>query len=157
MNNLIGNYMDFISDCKTERKCVSRIEQEARENGYRSIDEFESITFGDKVFVNKMGKSIALFEVGTGDISEGMNILCAHLDSPRLDVKQNPVYEKEGIVYLNTHYYGGIKKYQWVAIPLAIHGVVCLKDGSSIEVNIGDEDGDPVFCEIGRASCRERV
>jgi aspartyl aminopeptidase len=146
MNNLIGNYMDFISDCKTERKCVSRIEQEARENGYRSIDEFESITFGDKVFVNKMGKSIALFEVGTGDISEGMNILCAHLDSPRLDVKQNPVYEKEGIVYLNTHYYGGIKKYQWVAIPLAIHGVVCLKDGSSIEVNIGDEDGDPVFC-----------
>jgi aspartyl aminopeptidase len=143
---LIENYIDFLSNCKTERKCITQIEKEARSKGFASIDEVKNLKAGDKVFVSKMGKSIALFVIGKKDISEGMNILGAHLDSPRLDVKQNPVYEKEGIVYLNTHYYGGIKKYQWVALPLAIHGVVCLVDGRRIDVNIGDEEGDPVFC-----------
>lgn len=144
--DLIEGYLEFLSKCKTERKCVEKIAAEAASRGYKDIATVASVRPGDKVYVNKMGKSVALFHIGTDDIARGMNILGAHLDSPRLDVKQNPLYEKEGVVYLNTHYYGGIKKYQWVALPLAIAGVVCLKDGTTVQVEIGEDPADPVFC-----------
>lgn len=146
MKELIKGYLDFISENKTERKCVEAIIRMAHEQGYRNLDEVSSVKPGDKVYYEKMGKSIVLFQLGADDIAKGMNILGAHLDSPRLDVKQNPLYEKDGIVYLNTHYYGGIKKYQWVAIPLAIHGVVFLTDGTRVDVCIGEDENDPVFC-----------
>lgn len=146
MKDLIKGYLDFISENKTERKCVEAVIRMAHEQGYRNLDEVSSVKPGDKVYYEKMGKSIILFQLGSDDIAKGMNILGAHLDSPRLDVKQNPLYEKDGIVYLNTHYYGGIKKYQWVAIPLAIHGVVFLTDGSRVDVCIGEDENDPVFC-----------
>lgn len=146
MKELIKGYLDFISENKTERKCVEAIIRMAHEQGYRNLDEVSSVKPGDKVYYEKMGKSIVLFQLGSDDIAKGMNILGAHLDSPRLDVKQNPLYEKDGIVYLNTHYYGGIKKYQWVAIPLAIHGVVFLTDGTRVDVCIGEDENDPVFC-----------
>lgn len=146
MKELIKGYLDFISENKTERKCVEAIIRMAHEQRYRNLDEVSSVKPGDKVYYEKMGKSIVLFQLGADDIAKGMNILGAHLDSPRLDVKQNPLYEKDGIVYLNTHYYGGIKKYQWVAIPLAIHGVVFLTDGTRVDVCIGEDENDPVFC-----------
>lgn len=146
MKELIKGYLDFISENKTERKCVEAVIRMAHEQGYRNLDEVSSVKPGDKVYYEKMGKSIVLFQLGADDIAKGMNILGAHLDSPRLDVKQNPLYEKDGIVYLNTHYYGGIKKYQWVAIPLAIHGVVFLTDGTRVDVCIGEDENDPVFC-----------
>ncbi len=146
MKELIKGYLDFISENKTERKCVEAIIRMAHEQGYRNLDEVSSVKPGDKVYYEKMGKSIVLFQLGADDIAKGMNILGAHLDSPRLDVKQNPLYEKDGVVYLNTHYYGGIKKYQWVAIPLAIHGVVFLTDGTRVDVCIGEDENDPVFC-----------
>ena len=150
MKNLIDNYISFISENKTERLCTQSAVRIAEENGYRDINSVGSLKAGDKVYYNKMGKSLILFNIGSGDISRGMNILGAHIDSPRLDAKQNHVYEdklyKSGIVYLNTHYYGGIKKYQWVAIPLAIYGVVFKADGTKVEIAIGDDPGDPVFC-----------
>lgn len=144
--NLIENYKLFLNKGKTERECVSQIIIAAEKNGYKDISKCSKIKAGDKVYVQKMNKSIALFQIGTEDIENGMNILGAHIDSPRLDAKQKPVYEKDCITYLNTHYYGGIKKYQWVTLPLAIHGVVCKTDGSTIIVNIGEEETDPVFC-----------
>lgn len=143
---LIADYKTFLNNGKTERECVEQIIKLAREKGYKDISEFQKLNPGDKVYITKMNKAIALFEIGSECIEKGMNILGAHVDSPRLDVKQNPLYEKENISYLNTHYYGGIKKYQWTAIPLAIHGVVCKKDGSAIKVVIGEKDDDPVFC-----------
>ncbi|MCR5253849.1 MAG: aminopeptidase, partial [Treponema sp.] len=118
----------------------------AKAKGYKDISEFDSLKKGDKVYITKMNKAVALFEIGSGSIEKGMNILGAHIDSPRLDAKQNPLYEKDNITYLNTHYYGGIKKYQWTTIPLAIHGVVCKKDGSLVNVVIGEDESDPVFC-----------
>ena len=130
---------------KTERECVSRITEWAERSGFKNLYKTEKLVPGDKVYAQKMGKAIALFTVGSGNIEDGMNILGAHIDSPRLDVKQNPVYERDFIVYLNTHYYGGIKKYQWVTIPLAIHGVVCKKDGTVVNVNVGENEDDPVF------------
>ncbi|MBP3365605.1 MAG: aminopeptidase [Treponema sp.] len=144
--DIIEQYKQFLNDGKTERECVSQIIQIARQSGYRNIEEVQTLHQNDKVYVCKRNKSIALFEIGSGSIEGGMNILGAHVDSPRLDVKQNPLYEKDFIVYLNTHYYGGIKKYQWVTVPLAIHGVVCLKDGSSVSVSVGEKEGEPVFC-----------
>ena len=150
MENLINNYIDFISANKTERLCTQSAIRIAEEHGYRDIETVAKLKAGDKVYLNKMGKSLILFEIGKGDISQGMNILGAHIDSPRLDAKQNPIYEdklyKSGIVYLNTHYYGGIKKYQWVASPLAIYGVVFKADGTKVEIAIGDDPEDPVFC-----------
>ncbi len=150
MKNLINNYIDFISDNKTERLCVQAGIRLAEKNGYKDINSTDKLKAGDKVYVNKMDKSLILFEIGSGDISCGMNILGAHIDSPRLDAKQNPFYEdklyKTGIVYLNTHYYGGIKKYQWVATPLAIYGVVYKADGTKVDIAIGDDPKDPVFC-----------
>ncbi|MGN0729753.1 aminopeptidase [Treponema sp.] len=144
--DIVENYKKFLAEGKTERECVSQIIQLAEKNGYKNIDNADSLHPGEKVYVCKRNKSIALFHIGTGSIEDGMNILGAHIDSPRLDVKQNPLYEKDFIVYLNTHYYGGIKKYQWVALPLALHGVVCLKDGSTVRISIGEKPEDPVFC-----------
>ena len=144
--SLINSYKNFLDNGKTERECVSQIISLARESGFKEISEFNSLKAGDKVFVQKMNKAIALFVVGSEPIEQGMNILGAHIDSPRLDVKQNPLYENDFLVYLNTHYYGGIKKYQWVTLPLAIHGIVCKKDGTSIQVCVGEGENDPVFC-----------
>ena len=142
----INDYKKFLDAGKTERECAAEIIQAAEKRGYKDIAKYKTLKAGDKVYVQKMHKTVALFEIGTGSLENGMNILGAHIDSPRLDVKQNPVYEKDCIVYLNTHYYGGIKKYQWVTLPLAIHGVVCKTDGSVINVTIGEAADDPVFC-----------
>lgn len=144
--NLVENYKNFLDNGKTERECVVQIIQKARENGYKDISEYAELKSGDKVYVQKMNKAIALFQLGSENIENGMNILGAHIDSPRLDAKQNPVYENNFITYLNTHYYGGIKKYQWVTLPLAIHGVICKTDGKTINVSIGENPEDPVFC-----------
>ena len=150
MKNLIDNYIDFISENKTERRCTQSSIRIAESCGYKDINTVEKLKPGDKVYINKMGKSLILFNIGKADISKGMNILGAHIDSPRLDAKQSPIYEdklyKTGIVYLNTHYYGGIKKYQWVSQQLAIHGVVVKTDGSKVDIAIGDDPNDPVFC-----------
>ncbi|MBQ2481816.1 MAG: aminopeptidase, partial [Treponema sp.] len=144
-NELICGYKDFLAKGKTERECVAFLVKEAEKNGYKNIDSLEKVKAGDKVYLTKFGKAIALFDIGSDGLEKGMNILGAHIDSPRLDVKQNPVYESDFIVYLNTHYYGGIKKYQWLTLPLAIHGVVCKKDGSTVNVCIGEKEDDPVF------------
>ena len=144
--NLIENYKNFLNNGKTERECVSQIIKTAEANGYKNVYSCKSLKAGDKVYVQKMNKAIALFQNGTYSFVIGMIILGAHIYSPRLDAKQNPLYEKDFETYLNTHYYGGIKKYQWVTIPLAIHGIVCKTDGTSINVNIGEEELDPVFC-----------
>ena len=143
---LIVDYKNFLNNGKTERECVEQIIKMAQKNGYKDISKFKKLKPGDKVYITKMGKAIALFNIGFEPIEKGMNILCAHIDSPRLDAKQNPLYEKECITYLNTHYYGGIKKYQWLTIPLAIHGVVVKKDGTSVKVVIGENQDEPVFC-----------
>ncbi len=146
---LSSEYIDFISECKTERECVERIVEAAEVAGYRELGELTrnntKIGQGDKVYSVWMNKSVALFKIGKRPLGEGMNILGAHIDSPRLDIKQNPLYEDEGIAYLDTHYYGGVKKYQWVTIPLALHGVIVRKDGSTVIVNIGEDEDDPVF------------
>ena len=146
MDDLILNYKNFLDKGKTERECVVQIIQKAKEAGYKDVNEYKTLKAGDKVYVQKMNKAIALFEIGSGNIEDGLNILGAHIDSPRLDAKQNPLYEKDFITYLNTHYYGGIKKYQWVTLPLAIHGIVCKADGTTVQINIGEEPNDPVFC-----------
>ena len=142
-------YIDFLSDSKTERACVKNAIALAKSYGYRDIKEVienkEILKAQDKVYVNMMNKSIALMHIGSNPLEKGMNILGAHIDSPRLDLKQNPLYEDGNIAYLDTHYYGGVKKYQWVTLPLAIHGVVCLKDGTTVDVAIGDKESDPVF------------
>ena len=143
---LVENYKNFLNNGKTERECVAQIIEGARAFGFKDISEYKKLKEGDKVYVQKMNKAIALFVIGSESIETGMNILGAHIDSPRLDAKQNPIYEKDFVTYLNTHYYGGIKKYQWVTIPLAIHGVVCKADGTVVKVNVGDDEGDPVFC-----------
>ncbi len=142
-------YKKYISDCKTERECVSEAIEMAKANGYRDLNDIiknnEELKAGDKVYANNMGKTLALFHIGTKPMSEGFNIVGSHVDSPRLDIKQIPLYEDHEFAYLDTHYYGGIKKYQWVALPLALHGVVCKKDGTVVNVTIGEKDDDPVF------------
>ena len=142
---LISNYKNFLDSGKTERECVESIISLAKEQGYKDINDFNSLKAGDKFYITKMNKAIALFQMGTSSLENGMNILGAHIDSPRLDGKQNPIYEKDNIFYFNTHYYGGIKKYQWTTLPLAIHGIVCKKDGTIINVIIGEDEDDPVF------------
>ena len=141
-------YRAFLDTGKTERECVTEIIKQAEAAGYRSLEsvisEGTSLKQGDKVYAVGMKKIVTLFQIGKKDITEGMNILCAHIDSPRLDIKQNPLYEDTNLAYLDTHYYGGVKKYQWVTLPLAIHGVVAKKDGSVIEVNIGEDENDPI-------------
>lgn len=142
-------YKTCLDEGKTERECVERIIKMAEEKGYRElstvIDSGDELKAGDKLYVVQMNKSVALFQLGKRPISEGMNILGAHIDSPRIDVKQNPLYEKDGFAYFDTHYYGGIKKYQWTAIPLALHGVIAKKNGETVKVCIGEKDDDPVF------------
>uniref|UniRef100_UPI0040574B2F aminopeptidase n=1 Tax=Agathobacter sp. TaxID=2021311 RepID=UPI0040574B2F len=143
------DYRKFISDCKTERECAIELYQQAKAAGFRDLDELIAskapLKAGDKVIANYMDKSLALFVLGEKDMEAGMNILGAHIDSPRIDLKQVPLFEDTEMALLDTHYYGGIKKYQWVALPLALHGVVCKKDGTTVTVNIGDKAGDPVF------------
>ena len=144
------DYRKFLSACKTERECTSFFEAKAKEAGYQlledAIKEKKSLKPGDKVYVNQMGKSIAMFIIGKESLEKGMNILGAHIDSPRLDLKQCPVYEDTEMALFKTHYYGGIKKYQWTVIPLALHGVIVKADGSKVTVTIGEDEDDPVFC-----------
>ncbi len=147
--DLSDAYMAFLSKCKTERECVREAVSMAKKAGYKDLDEIiakdKRLKPGDKVYAVTMGKTIALFNLGMEPFENGLNILGAHVDSPRLDVKQSPLYEDTGLAYLNTHYYGGIKKYQYVTIPLAIHGVVAKKDGTVVEVVIGEDEKEPVF------------
>lgn len=145
MSELINEYKNFLDNGKTERECISLIISQAEKAGYKNLETLEKVSAGDKVYYSKMNKAIALFNIGTDSLEKGMNILGAHIDSPRLDIKQNPLYEKDFLVYLNTHYYGGIKKYQWLTLPLALHGVVCTKDGRTVKVSVGDDENDPVF------------
>lgn len=138
------DYKRYISCNKTERACVKDSIEMAKKAGFQSIDCFDELKTGDKVYVNNKGKNIALFIIGEKPLYEGMRILGAHIDSPRMDLKQNPLYEAEGFALLDTHYYGGIKKYQWVTIPLSLYGVVVKKDGTVIDVVIGEDENDPV-------------
>ena len=139
------DYKDFISFGKTERLCVKKTLQILEEKGFVDVETKKDLKHGDKVYSVNKNKNVAIFVIGKKPLNEGLRILGAHIDSPRMDLKQNPLYEKEGFALLDTHYYGGIKKYQWVTIPLALHGVVCKKDGSTIEVSIGEEPNDPVL------------
>jgi aspartyl aminopeptidase len=145
LNSLNEDYKRFLDQGKTERECVTEIIRQAEAAGYRELSSAEKLSTGDKVYAAWMGKSIALFNIGEDDLEKGMNILGAHIDSPRLDLKQNPLYEESGFAYFDTHYYGGIKKYQWVTLPLAIHGVIVRKDGTKINISIGEKEEDPVF------------
>lgn len=142
-------YKEFISSCKTERECVTEMVQQAEKAGYRNLDEIvekgETLKAGDKVYANNKGKGLALYLIGEEPLEKGMRILGAHIDSPRLDLKQNPLYEDQELALLDTHYYGGVKKYQWVTIPLALHGVVSKKDGENVTVVIGEDEQDPVL------------
>lgn len=145
---LSDEYKDFMSRCKTERECIKEFIVRAEKNGYRNLESIISengtLKPGDKIYANNKDKALALFIVGSEDIQKGMRILGAHVDSPRIDLKQNPLYEDTDLALLDTHYYGGIKKYQWVTIPLAIHGVVVKKDGSKIEIVVGEKEDEPV-------------
>lgn len=148
-NDFNKEYIDFLSAGKTERECVDIIRAEAEKAGYVDLDkciaEDRKLTTGDKVYRVKMDKCLIMFNIGSDDLQDGMNILGAHIDSPRMDIKSNPMYEDGGFTYLDTHYYGGIKKYQWVTLPLAIHGVIAKKDGSIVKIAIGEKPEDPVF------------
>ena len=150
LHYLCEGYKAYISDNKTERECCDSAVEMAREAGYVELGEAitagKQLKAGDKVYVVNRGKSLMLVNLGTDDLEAGVNILGAHIDSPRMDLKQNPLEEKNDLLTLDTHYYGGIKKYQWVTIPLAIHGVVAKKDGSIVNVCVGEDEGDPVFC-----------
>lgn len=146
---LAKEYMDFLDNGKTERECVDTIVNTIEAAGYRELPELvregKRLSAGDKVYAVLMNKTVVMYQLGTKPMTEGLNILGAHIDSPRLDIKQNPLYEDSDFALLDTHYYGGVKKYQWVTLPLAIHGVVAKKDGTIVEVNIGENEEDPVF------------
>ena len=149
LEQISKRYKSCLDAGKTERECVGLGVRMAQEAGYRDLNEVmaagESLKAGDKVYAVCMKKMLVLFRLGEEPVSAGMNILGAHIDSPRIDVKQNPLYENEGLAYLDTHYYGGIKKYQWVAQPLALHGVIVKKDGTTEKISIGEDENDPVF------------
>lgn len=149
LDKLSKGYIDFISEGKTERECTDLLVKMAEEHGYRDLNEVirnnETLDVGSKVYAVNMHKSLATFNIGEDIVDRGMNILGAHIDSPRIDLKQNPLYETDEFAYLDTQYYGGIKKYQWVTMPLALHGVVAKKDGTVVNVNIGEAPTDPVF------------
>lgn len=142
--NFGKDYIDFMTLSKTERETVDNSIEIAEKAGFKDLNTVSELKTGDKVYFNNRGKSLFLFVLGKEDLAKGLNILGAHVDSPRLDLKQHPLYEDSGLVLLDTHYYGGIKKYQWVAQPLALHGVVCKKDGSLVKVVIGESEDDPV-------------
>ena len=149
LEKLCAGYRDFLDNGKTERECVDTIVNMLEDAGYTELQKAVlkggRLKPGDKVYAVWMNKSVAIYRLGRRPLEEGLNILGAHIDSPRMDVKQNPLYEDGGFAYLDTHYYGGVKKYQWVTLPLAIHGVIVKKDGTTVEVNIGEEEDDPVF------------
>ena len=149
METLNRAYREFLNKGKTERECVTEIVKQAEAAGYEALEariaRGDKIQAGDKVYAVGMKKIVALFHLGTEELSKGMSILCAHIDSPRLDIKQNPLYEDTDLAYLDTHYYGGVKKYQWVTLPLAMHGVVVKKDGSVVDISIGEDEDDPVL------------
>ncbi len=149
LNELCDDYRKFLSVSKIEREAVHNSILIAREHGFRDLEEYldsgRELHVGDKVYVNNRGKALALFVIGQEDITKGMNILGAHIDSPRLDLKANPLYEEKEFAYFDTHYYGGIKKYQWVTIPLALHGVVAFKNGEVLPICIGEDESDPVL------------
>ena len=146
---LSADYIDFLNNGKTERECAQLIVEMAKKKGYRDLADViangEKLGSGDKIYIVNMGKMVMMLNIGKDIINDGMNILGAHIDSPRLDLKQKPLYESEELVYLDTHYYGGIKKYQYVAMPLALHGVVVKADGTKVTIKIGEKDDDPVF------------
>jgi aspartyl aminopeptidase len=148
LNQLNDKYIQFMSKCKTERECVDEFIVLAEKEGYKDLNTIiqskGELKAGDKVYINNKGKSLALFLIGKQPIEKGLSILGAHLDSPRLDLKQNPLYEDTDLAMFDTHYYGGVKKYQWVTIPLAIHGVLIKKDGTTVNLVIGEDDNDPV-------------
>lgn len=150
LEHLAAEYIDFISDNKTERECAATAIALAEEHGYRPLDEAvregRALKAGDKVWAQAHGKALILAHLGDEPLEAGLNILGAHIDSPRLDIKQNPLYESNGFALLDTHYYGGIKNYQWVTLPLALHGVIAKKDGAVVDVQVGDDPDDPVFC-----------
>ena len=149
LEKLSKDYIDFLNRGKTERECTDFLVEMAKNNGYKDLEEVikkgEKLKKGDKIYAVNMGKALMMLNIGEDIINDGMNVLGAHLDSPRLDIKQNPLYESEELGYLNTHYYGGIKKYLYVALPLALHGVVVKPDGTKITISIGEDDDDPVF------------
>ena len=149
LDKLSKGYIDFISEGKTERECTDLLVKMAEEHGYRDLNEVirnnETLDVGSKVYAVNMHKSLVTFNISEDIVNRGMNILGAHIDSPRIDLKQNPLYETDEFAYLDTQYYGGIKKYQWVTMPLALHGVVAKKDGTVVNVNIGESPTDPVF------------
>ena len=146
LDQINSRYKVCLDEGKTERECVRLTVKEIEKKGYRNLKDIKgSLKAGDKVYAVCMGKSVAMFQIGKEPLENGMNILGAHIDSPRIDVKQNPLYENEDLAYLDTHYYGGIKKYQWVTLPLALHGVIVKTDGTVQKVNIGEKEDDPVF------------
>ncbi len=150
LEGLAAGYIRFISDNKTERECAAAATALAKGRGYKPLAEAvragRALKPGDKVYASARGKALILAHVGVEPLAEGFNVLGAHIDSPRLDIKQNPLYESNGLAHLDTHYYGGIKAYQWVTLPLALHGVIAKKDGSVVDVQVGDDPADPVFC-----------
>ena len=146
MENYCQRYRAFIDACKTEREATAWAVQTAKENGFKELTPGMDVKPGDKVYMNNRNKSILLAVVGSASLAEGANICAAHVDSPRMDLKPNPLYEDSEIAYFKTHYYGGIKKYQWATVPLALHGVVYRKDGEVVTVTIGEDDTDPVLC-----------
>ena len=143
--NFNEGYRDFLTHVKTEREAAEYISVQAAEKGFTAIKKVDSIKAGDKLLITSKGKVAALVVIGSEPLQQGFNLVVSHIDSPRLDLKGRPVYEADGMALLKTHYYGGIKKYQWVAVPLALHGVVVKKDGRVIKVVIGENPGDPVF------------
>ena len=143
--NYCAGYMDFLNKSKTEREIIKNATHMARERGYRDISEYDHLNAGDKVYYVNREKNLFLAVIGNESIENGVNIIGSHADSPRLDLKPNPIYEDKEFAYFKTHYYGGIKKYQWTAIPLSIHGVIVKRDGEKVEVNIGENENDPIF------------
>ena len=147
--NYSKEYIDFLNKSKTERLCAREIIKLSSNQGFISLEEVMKkgeIKPGDKIYAENKDKGVALFVIGQKDIEQGMKIIASHIDSPRLDLKQNPLYEDDNMAYFKTHYYGGIKKYQWVSMPLALYGVALLHDGTKIDIAIGDDEDDPVFC-----------
>lgn len=149
LESLCKEYRDFLDQGKTERECVDTIVNMIEKAGYVELNKLQkdgkTLKTGDKVYSVNMNKAVVMFQIGKQPFVNGFNILGAHIDSPRMDIKQNPLYEDGGFAYLDTHYYGGVKKYQWVTLPLALHGVVAKKDGTLVEINLGDQEDDPVF------------
>ena len=144
-DSFCGDYIDFLNRCKTEREVAAYVKTLAEENGFIPFDPDGSYEPGDKVYYNNRGKAVILAVIGREPVEKGVHIAAAHIDSPRLDMKQHPLFENEETAYFKTHYYGGIKKYQWTAIPLSLHGVICRKDGTKVTVRLGEDEGDPQF------------